>query len=80
VRLLAPLARMAASRVGPSLCRVGAPARKAAMILPAQEIRRWCALPAPLIWPFVERSIHNGMTFRLSPAGYDVRIAETVWF
>jgi hypothetical protein len=27
------------------------------MILPAQEIRRRCALPAPMISPFVERDV-----------------------
>src|SRR5262249_31629934 len=50
------------------------------MILPAQEIRRRGVSSAPMIWPFVARSIHNGMTFGLRRAGYDVRIAETVWF
>jgi len=28
--------------------------------------------------PFVERAVANGMTYGLGPAGYDVRIAETV--
>jgi len=48
------------------------------MILPAQEIRRRCASPAPMIWPFVERDVVRGMSFGLSAASYDVRIAESV--
>ena len=44
------------------------------MILPAQKIRQ--AMP---VIPFHERTIVNGMSFGLSHAGYDVRIAETVW-
>jgi len=46
--------------------------------LPAQEIRRRCASPAPMIWPFVERDVVRGMSFGLSAASYDVRIAESV--
>ena len=42
------------------------------MILPAQTIR---AL-AP-VFPLVERTVAHGMTFGLSPAGYDIRIAES---
>lgn len=41
------------------------------MILPAQEIQRIKPLT-----PFHQRTVHNGMTFGLGPAGYDVRIAE----
>jgi len=52
--------------------------RGRAMILPAQEIRRRCASPAPMIWPFVERDMVRGMSFGLSAASYDVRIAESV--
>ena len=48
------------------------------MILPAQEIRRRCASPAPMISPFVERDVVRGMSFGLSGASYDVRIAESV--
>jgi dCTP deaminase len=44
------------------------------MILPAQSIRKL----KPIL-PFVERTVHNGMSFGLSHAGYDVRIAEEVW-
>ena len=43
------------------------------MILPAQAIRK-----IKPVSPFCERTCHNGMTFGLGPAGYDVRIAETV--
>jgi len=43
------------------------------MILPAQTIRR-----IKPILPFVERTVHNGMSYGLSHAGYDVRIAETI--
>lgn len=57
------------------------------MILPAQTIRALCVPPVgdvsedmkPLIAPFHERSVSNGLTFGLSSAGYDVRIAETMW-
>lgn len=42
------------------------------MILPAQTIRK-----IKPILPFVERTVHNGMSYGLSHAGYDVRIAET---
>ena len=42
------------------------------MILPAQLIR----LVRPLT-PFHERTVYEGMTFGLGPAGYDIRIAET---
>ena len=44
------------------------------MILPAQAIRK-----IKPITPFVERSVHNGMSYGLSSAGYDVRIAESFW-
>jgi dCTP deaminase len=43
------------------------------MIIPAQTLRRIRPLE-----PFYERTQHNGMTYGLGPAGYDVRIAETV--
>ena len=41
------------------------------MILPAQTIRK-----LKPITPFHERTVHKGMSFGLSHAGYDVRIAE----
>jgi dCTP deaminase len=43
------------------------------MIIPAQTIRK-----LKLVEPFHERTMRNGMTFGLGPAGYDVRIAEAV--
>jgi len=50
------------------------------MILPSQIIRAMCLIgKRPLITPFHERSKSNGRTFGLSGAGYDVRIAETIW-
>ncbi|MCW1844167.1 dCTP deaminase [Prosthecomicrobium hirschii] len=60
------------------------------MILSAQSIRHLCVGPRlkmamefnsglrPMIEPFHERSIINGMSFGLSSCGYDVRIAQTV--
>jgi len=44
------------------------------MIIPAQTIRR-----LGIFEPFHERSKADGMTFGLGPAGYDVRIAESVF-
>lgn len=41
------------------------------MILPAQSIR----LIRP-VEPFCERTVHNGMSYGLGPAGYDIRVAE----
>jgi dCTP deaminase len=49
-----------------------------AMILPAQEIRRRCAVSPPLISPFVERSVVRGMSYGLGPASYDIRVAQRV--
>lgn len=43
------------------------------MILPAQHIR----FLQP-VSPFCERTVAHGMTYGVGPAGYDVRIAETV--
>lgn len=43
------------------------------MIIPAQELRR-----IKPVHPFCERTTHNGMTFGLGPAGYDVRVAQDV--
>ena len=43
------------------------------MIIPAQTLRK-----IKPVEPFCERTQHNGMTYGLGPAGYDVRIAETV--
>jgi dCTP deaminase len=44
------------------------------VILPAQEIRK-----LRLVAPFVEQKVAFGATYGLGPAGYDVRIAETIW-
>jgi dCTP deaminase len=44
------------------------------MILPSQVIRK-----LKPIKPFNERTVRSGMSFGLSHAGYDVRIAETMW-
>ena len=46
------------------------------MILSAQSIRRRAY--SGLICPFSERTVEGGMTYGLSPAGYDVRIAESL--
>ena len=43
------------------------------MIASAQTLRRLKPM-----WPFCERTTHEGMTYGLGPAGYDVRIAEDV--
>lgn len=55
------------------------------MIIPAQHIRSRCngthpdhPISKPLLAPFSERGQFEGMTYGLSPAGYDVRIAEDV--
>lgn len=48
------------------------------MILSAQSIRRLCLSETPLISPFHERGVAHGMTYGLSPAGYDIRIAQDV--
>ncbi|NEI71027.1 deoxycytidine triphosphate deaminase [Rhizobium lusitanum] len=45
------------------------------MILPAQAIR---AITPPIVRPFRERGLAGGMSFGLSVAGYDVRIAEDI--
>ena len=44
------------------------------MILAGQQIRKIEPLR-----PFHERTVRGGMSFGLSHAGYDVRIAETMW-
>jgi dCTP deaminase len=46
------------------------------MILPAQTIRR-----LGILTPCCERTRHNGTTFGLGPAGYDLRISRdvTLW-
>ena len=49
------------------------------MILPAQTIRQLCQGPRPMVSPFAERTRENGVSYGLSSAGYDIRIAETIW-
>lgn len=44
-------------------------------VLPAQLIRQ---INPPVIYPFVERGIQNGMSYGLSIAGYDIRCAEDI--
>ena len=51
------------------------------MILPAQRIRFLCSGAfgqRPMLHPFHERTVVNGMTFGLGPAGYDVRIKQSL--
>ena len=51
------------------------------MILPAQKVRFLCSGAygqRPMVEPFHERTVANGMTFGLGPAGYDVRIKQKV--
>jgi|SRR6188508_1677494 len=48
------------------------------MILPAQHIRKLCLQEESLVSPFNEQQAFEGMTFGLSPAGYDVRIDQDV--
>ena len=43
------------------------------MILPAQELDRIRPLG-----PWYPRTRHNGLTYGLGPAGYDIRCAETI--
>ena len=43
------------------------------MMIPAQTLRK-----IQPIQPFCERTRHNGLTYGLGPAGYDVRIAEGI--
>lgn len=51
------------------------------MILPAQRIRFLCSGAygqRPMLEPYHERTVTNGMTFGLGPAGYDVRIKQAL--
>jgi dCTP deaminase len=43
------------------------------VILPAQEIKK-----RGIVSPFHERTVKAGMTFGLGPAGYDVRVDQTM--
>lgn len=47
-------------------------------ILSAQSIRKRCiGTNKPMIDPFYERTVRNGLTFGLDSAGYDIRAAQT---
>lgn len=51
------------------------------MILPGQTIREMCSGAygqRPMLEPFIERSVAHGMSYGLSVAGYDVRIAQDI--
>lgn len=48
------------------------------MILAAQHIRALALSDQKMISPFHERKTAGGMTFGLSPAGYDIRVAQAV--
>jgi dCTP deaminase len=48
------------------------------MILPAQLVRMYSTCDQGMITPFCERTEYLGYSHGLSPAGYDVRIAEDV--
>lgn len=51
------------------------------MILPAQHIRQRCEAAfgqRPMISPFHERKVEGGMSYGLSIAGYDIRIAQNI--
>lgn len=52
------------------------------MILPAQTIRSLCRQSPALISPFFERGEFKGLSFGLSSAGYDIRVAEHIvlWY
>lgn len=45
------------------------------MILPSQHIRARIGM----VTPFAERTIANGMSYGVGPAGYDVRIREMLY-
>ena len=53
------------------------------MILPAQTIRALCNPPSflqqkPMVSPFTERGVFQGMSFGLSAAGYDIRVKQDI--
>lgn len=49
------------------------------MILSAQSIEALCQGERPMLSPFHQRTHHEGMTFGLGPAGYDVRIKQETY-
>jgi dCTP deaminase len=49
------------------------------MILSAQTIRRLCdsrTFKEPMLSPFHEKTVENGMTYGLSSCGYDIRLKQ----
>jgi len=48
-------------------------------VLSAQTIRNYCMSDKPLISPFNERSLSFGKSYGLSAAGYDIRLARTIY-
>lgn len=48
------------------------------MILSAQSLRFVHRIDGSFIVPWNERTVENGMTYGLGPAGYDIRLAEAV--
>lgn len=44
------------------------------MILPAQRI-----IKSSPIYPIEERQVIRGMSYGLSPAGYDIRVGQSIW-
>lgn len=51
------------------------------MILSAQSIRRLCTYTIPefnMLTPFSERTVFEGMSYGLSSAGYDIRLAQDI--
>lgn len=49
------------------------------MILSAQSIRARCSGDRPMVAPFNDRTTFAGLSYGLGPAGYDVRLAQSVW-
>lgn len=49
------------------------------MVLSGQTIEALCKGDRPMVSPFHERTYHEGMTFGLGPAGYDVRIKQNTY-
>jgi dCTP deaminase len=47
-------------------------------VLSAQTIRRLCLTENPMLIPFAERAVSNGMTYGLSTCGYDIRIKQDI--
>lgn len=48
------------------------------MFLPAQEIRKRCQGPSPMIMPFAEQAYSDGVSYGLGPASYSIRTIEHI--